>query len=145
MTDPVRFHLVLETEPKPEDVRLLDERLYEFNVQATGLADGKLLAFFLRDRDGAAVGGVFGWTWGEACYVRYLFIPADLRNHGHGTGLMRAVEAEARARGCSHIVLETHDFQAPEFYRGLGFEIAGRVGGYPRGHAYLTMVKRLPA
>jgi len=141
MTDAVRFHLILETEPRPEDVRVLDERLYEFNVQATGLADGKLLAFFLRDRDGTAVGGIFGWTWGETCYVRHLFVPASMRNQGHGTGLMRAVEAEAGAQ----IVLETHDFQAPEFYRRLGFEVTGRVEGYPRGHAYLTMVKRLPA
>jgi ribosomal protein S18 acetylase RimI-like enzyme len=145
MTDPDHFRLVLETEPKPEDVRLLDERLYEFNARATGLADGKLLAFFMRDGDGATIGGVFGWTWGGTCYVRYLFIPTDLRNRGHGTGLMRAVEAEARARGCEQIVLETHDFQAPEFYRSLGFAIAGRVEGYPHGHAYLTMVKRLPA
>jgi ribosomal protein S18 acetylase RimI-like enzyme len=145
MNEPTSHSLTLETEPKPEDVRVLEERLYEFNVQATGLADGKLLAFFLRDRDGAAVGGVFGWTWGETGYVRYLFVPADMRNRGLGGDLMRAVEAEARARGCRQIVLETHDFQAPEFYRRLGFEIGGLVPDYPRGHAQLTMVKRLPA
>ena len=143
MSDPTGAHLVLETEPKPEDVRLLDERLFDFNVQATGISDGKLLAFFLRGPDGAALGGIFGWTWGETCYVRYLFIPADMRNQGHGTSLMLAVEAEARARGCRQIVLTTHDFQAPEFYRRLGFEMTGRVPDYPRGHAYLTMVKPL--
>ncbi len=145
MSDPFSARLVLETEPKPEDVRLLDDRLYAFNVQATGIADGKLLALFLRDGDGAAIGGVFGWTWGETCYVRYLFIPAAMRNQGHGIRLMGAVEAEAKARGCKQIVLQTHDFQAPEFYRRLGFEITGRVPGYPRGHEYLTMVKRLAA
>ena len=135
--------LVLETEPSREDVRLLDDRLYAFNVQATGIADGKLLALFLRDKDGAAVGGIYGWTWGETCYVRYLFVPAEMRKQGHGSSLMHAVEAEAKARGCVQIVLQTHDFQAPEFYRRLGFEITGRVDGYPRGHQYLTMVKRL--
>ena len=143
MTEPISKRLVLETEPKPEEVQLLEEKLYQFNVQATGLADGKLLAFFLRDCDGAAVGGVFGWTWGETCYVRYLFVPGEMRDRGYGAGLMRAVEAEARTRGCGQIVLETHDFQAPEFYRRLGFEIAGRVADYPRGHAHLTLVKRL--
>ena len=51
---------------------------------------------------------------------------------------MRAVEVEAKARGCARIVLETLDFQAPEFYRRLGFKIAGRVVGYPHGHERLT-------
>ena len=140
---PSDTRLVLETDPDPRDIRLLDDRLYAFNVQTTGITDGKLLASFLRDKDGAVVGGIYGWTWGETCYIRYLFIPAEMRHLGHGRGLMRAVEAEARARGCRQIVLTTHDFQAPEFYRRLGFEMAGRVEEYPRGHQYLTMVKRL--
>jgi len=66
-----------------------------------------------------------------------------LRGEGHGTRLMQAVEAEAKARGCNQIVLETHDFQAPRFYERLGFAIAGRVEEYPRGHQYLTMIKQL--
>ena len=136
-------HLVLETNPNPRDVRLLDERLYAFNVQTTGITDGKLLASFLRDKDGAVVGGIYGWTWGETCYIRYLFIPEEMRHLGLGRSLMQAVQAEARARGCRQIVLTTHDFQAPEFYRRLGFEMAGRVEDYPRGHQCLTMVKRL--
>ena len=145
MTHPISAHLVVETEPDPEEVRLLDERIYEFNVQATGIADGELLASFLRDANGTAIGGVSGWTWGETCYVRHLFVPADLRNRGHGSSLMNVVECEARARGCRQIVLETHDFQAPQFYRRLGFKIAARVPEYPRGHESLILVKRLTA
>jgi hypothetical protein len=41
------------------------------------------------------------------------------------------------------MVLETHDFQGPAFYRKLGFAIVGAVEGYPRGHQYLTLLKPL--
>ncbi|HEY7083287.1 MAG TPA: GNAT family N-acetyltransferase [Hyphomicrobiaceae bacterium] len=143
MGDPSGQRLQLETEPKPGDIHLLEQRLYEFNVQTTGIADGKWLASFLRDGEGMVLGGVFGWTWGASCYVRYLFVPAEMRNRGHGRRLMAIVEAEAAARGCTQIVLETHDFQAPQFYCKLGFEITGRVANYPFGHQYLTLVKRL--
>jgi ribosomal protein S18 acetylase RimI-like enzyme len=143
MNNPIHTDMVLETEPKPEDIRLLDDLIYEFNVQATGISDGKLFALLLRENGGATIGGIFGWTWGETCYIRSLYVPAHLRNQGHGSSLMRTVEAEAKARGCRQIVLETHDFQAPEFYHRLGFEITGHVDGYPRGHQALTMVKRL--
>lgn len=143
MSKPVNIHMAVEMEPNLEDMRLLEDRIYEFNVQVTGVADGKLFARFLREADGVAVGGVSGWTWGGTCYVRHLFVPAHLRNQGSGTALMRAVEVEAKARGCVQIVLETLDFQAPEFYRRLGFKIVGRVVGYPHGHERLTMVKQL--
>jgi ribosomal protein S18 acetylase RimI-like enzyme len=145
MNDTSDTRVVLETEADPADLRRLKDLLYDFNAEATGIADGKLLAAFVRDKDGAVAGGVYGWTWGETCYVRYLLVPAALRNQGHGTRLMRAVEAEARRRGCTQVLLETHDFQAPAFYRRLGFEVAARIEGYPRGHSLLTMVKRLAA
>jgi len=135
----------IEHEPRPEDVRVLEEQIHDFNVARTGIRDGTFVAAFLRDETGAAIGGLFGWTWGATCYIRYLFIPAPLRNQGHGSRLMRAAESEARARGCTQIALETHDFQAPDFYRRLGFEEVGRIEGYPSGHQYLTMVKRLSA
>lgn len=130
-------------EADPDDIRILEERLHEFNVEATGIADGIALAVLLRGPDGRATGGVHGWTWGDTCYVRSLYLPAEMRNRGHGTRLMAIVEREAVARGCGQILLETHDFQAPDFYRRLGYAVVGAVDGYPRGHRYLTMLKRL--
>ena len=135
--------LTVETEPKREDIRFLEDTLNAFNAEAAGISDGKLLGIFARAADGSVIGGAFGWSWGGTCYIRYLAVRADMRKQRQGTAVMRAVEAEAKARGCTQIVLETHDFQAPGFYRKLGFEIIGRVADYPRGHAYLTLVKRL--
>jgi GNAT superfamily N-acetyltransferase len=135
--------LTVETEPRHEDIRVLEEALYGFNVAATDIGDGKLFGLFLRSCDGTAVGGANGWTWGATCYVRNLFVPAHLRGCGLGRRLLACIEAEARARGCRQIMLETHSFQAPGFYGKLGFEVTGRVEHYPVGHSYLTMVKRL--
>ena len=135
---------VVEIEPAPEKIRLLEEWLYAFNVQATGITDGQSFGLFLRGPDGAVIGGAYGWSWGDTCFLRDLFVPAELRNQGHGRRLMQSVEQHALSRSCHQIVLETHDFQAPEFYRKLGFVVTGTVEGYPRGHRHFTMVKTLP-
>jgi GNAT superfamily N-acetyltransferase len=137
--------ITMADEPRPEDVRILEDLLHDHNEAATGIRDGKLLALFLRDADGRVIGGLYGWTWGATCYVRYLFVPPELRQQGYGSRLMRRVEDEAKVRGCRQIVLETHDFQAPQFYRRLDFEVVGAIDGYPIGHQYLSMVKRLSA
>jgi GNAT superfamily N-acetyltransferase len=134
-----------ESEPDPADIRFLEERLHEFNVEATGISDGKLFGFFLRGTDGVVVGGADGWTWGGICYIRHLFVPAPMRKQGHGARLMDRIEDEAKARRCEQIVLETHDFQAPGFYRKRGFKSIGTVDTYPRGHRRLTFVKDVAA
>ena|ERR1700722_20347707 len=101
--------------PEPDDLHRLEEAIYEFNVEATGISDGKLFASFLRDADKRVIGGISGWTWAKTCFISHLFVPAELRKQGYGTRLVEAVEAEAINRGCDQIVLRTHDFQAPQF------------------------------
>jgi GNAT superfamily N-acetyltransferase len=143
MVNSLSENLVVEAEPSPDDTRRLDESIYDFNVQVTGISDGKLFGLFLRDSDGVVIGGTHGWTWAGTCYVSTLFVPAHMRNQGHGTTLMHAVEAEARSRGCQRILLRTLDFQAPEFYRRLGFKIISSVPDCPHGHRSITMAKYL--
>src|SRR5690349_24481903 len=97
---------VVEIEPAPEKIRLLEEWLYAFNVEATGITDGQSFGLFLHGPDGAVVGGAYGWSWGDTCFLRDLFVPAELRNQGHGTRLMQSVEQHALSRACHQIVLE---------------------------------------
>jgi GNAT superfamily N-acetyltransferase len=132
--------LTVESTPLVADVRFLHEGLLEFNREATG--GGEELGVFER-LHGEFMGGAYGWTWGGTCYLRYVFVPEVLRRLGLGRKIMRAVESEARRRGCHQIMLETHSFQAPGFYRKLGFEVTCEIADYPRGHRHMTMVKRL--
>jgi GNAT superfamily N-acetyltransferase len=141
----MRDDLTYDTDPDPADISALEDLLYEFNMQATGHTDGQLYGIFLRDENGAVIGGADGWTWGATCYVRHLYLPETMRAQGLGTRLMDLIEQEALVRRCAMIVLESHDFQAPEFYRRLGFVLTGSVEGYPRGHRNFTLVKTLAA
>src|SRR5215831_12651342 len=50
-------HPPAESEPRPEDVRFLEDQLYLYNVEKTGFDDGRWLAFFVREADGAIAAG----------------------------------------------------------------------------------------
>lgn len=143
MTIPKPIRLVVESEYSPDYVRFLEDRLYEFNVAATGIADGRLLAITVRGEAGEIRAGLCGHTWGGCCEIRQLWVHESLRHQGLGSALLRAAEAEARQRGCEQIVLTTHSFQAPAFYRRLGFELIATVQNYPRGHQHLVFRKQI--
>jgi hypothetical protein len=60
------FAFVIETNPTPEHIQYLEDRLYEFNSAATGITDGQGLAIFVRDEQDRIVAGICGHTWGGA-------------------------------------------------------------------------------
>jgi ribosomal protein S18 acetylase RimI-like enzyme len=122
----------------------LEKRIYEFNVEATGFDDGRALCVAHRGRDGSLEAGLTGWTWGGCGYIEYLWVRADLRRAGLGSRLLAAAEAEATARGCTQMIVSSHTFQAPDFYRGHGYVEYARTDGSPRGHADVHFVKSLP-
>ena len=39
---------VVETDPRPDQVEYLEDRIYEFNSSVTGIQDGEWLAIFVR-------------------------------------------------------------------------------------------------
>jgi len=132
-----------EEDPSPRDLGRLEREIDAFNVEATGLRDGRNLATFVHGESGELRAGLAGHTWGGCAEVRFLWVREAERRTGLGSRLLRAAEEEASARGCTRIVLSTHSFQAPEFYRRHGYTEVGRVEGYPRGHAQIYLAKRL--
>ena len=135
--------IALTEEPDHGDVRQLEERLYEYNVARTGIRDGRLIALFARDEFDDVVGGLYGWTWGKTCEIRTLWVHERWRGKGLGTRLMTMAEAEALSRGARQILLNTHSFQAPAFYRRFGFEVIAGVADYPVGHDHMLLRKKL--
>lgn len=125
------------------EVEFLEDRLYEHNVETTGIGDGLSLGVVLRDESQNIVAAAAGHTWGGTCELKQVWVAAALRGTGLGRRLLAEAEAEAVRRGCQQLVLTTHSFQAPDFYRKLGFQVISEVPDYPRGHSQLVLRKQL--
>ena len=134
---------ILTSDPTPEQVQYLEDRIYEFNSNATGITDGELLAIFVEDEKGRIVAGISGNTWGGCMEIRQFWVEETQRKQGLGTRLLEAAEKEALRRGCRQIILMTFTFQAPAFYAKHGFEVIAAVEDHPRGYKNLLMRKSL--
>ena len=75
-----------------------------------------------------------GYTWGGWLHVDMLWVSETLRGQRYGTRLMDAAEAMAKERGAFAATLETHSFQAPDFYAKRGYSVFGRIDDYPPRH-----------
>jgi GNAT superfamily N-acetyltransferase len=142
----VRRHeiVLFSTEPECESLgAFLADRIYEFNVKATGYDDGRLLAGCVRNESGDVIAGYNGHTWGGYCELAHIWVHEAHRGQGLGTLLLHAAESEALARGCVQVILATHDFQAPGFYERMGYERKYVIEGRPAGHVDIVYAKPL--
>lgn len=126
--------LRVEDQPDPRDIAFVEDQLHAYNVAATGYTDFRPLAIFVHDELGAIVGGLTGFTWGGSLKIEYLWLREEQRRGGLGAQLVAAAEREARARGCRSAVVDTHSFQAPNFYLRLGYTCCGVAEDWPVGH-----------
>jgi ribosomal protein S18 acetylase RimI-like enzyme len=76
--------------------------------------------------------------------MRVVSVAADSRRRGLGVRLVALAESEAIRRGCKYSFADTMDYQAPEFYRKLKYNAAGRIEDWDsHGHAKFFFVKKL--
>lgn len=127
----------------PEECRLVDAGLGEFNDRAAPLHEVQPLSCFARASSGQVVGGAVGRRWGSCCELQQLWVEPARRRKGIGAQLIQAFEARARAHGCTSFYLETFSFQAPGLYISLGYKAAYAYAGYPHGIVKYHMVKQV--
>jgi GNAT superfamily N-acetyltransferase len=122
-----------------EECRALEQalvdRLYEFNVEATGYADGRLMGGSIRSDAGDLMAGYSGHSWGRCCVITHLWVAESCRGRGLGRRLLESAAAEALRANCTQVILSTHSFQAPGFYERMGFDRMASVEDWPHGHS----------
>ena len=86
-----------------------------------------------RDKKGKLIGGLVGgslWGW---LHIQLLWVEKYSRNKSIGSALIGKAEAEARRRKCRYCHLDTFSFQAPQFYRKMGYRKFGLLKDFPKG------------
>jgi len=117
--------------------------LIAYNVAKVGAPDYRRLVLSARDSAGRIVGGLTGELYWNVLYIELFWIKEGARKSGLGRRLMQEAEKRARRGGKELIYLNTYTFQAPGFYRKLGFRSVGRIRDYPRGESRIFLVKKL--
>ena len=125
------------------DLLTLHEGLLAHNRARVGDPGYSPLHVMLRGEDGEVRGGLAGDVYFGWLFVRSLWVAEEHRGGGYGERLLREAEDEARSRGCHAVWLDSFSFQAPGFYRRLGFQEFGRLDDYPAGHARHFLWKSL--
>ena len=86
VTSPI-VELLDEAHCRELDATLV-ERIYEFNSEATGYTDGKLLGGRVRTEPSELIAGFSGHTWGGVCVVTHLRVDPPYRGHGVGQAVL---------------------------------------------------------
>ena len=125
------MNLIIRGTARPDDAYLpIWAPLLAFNEKTVGDAQGQPFALTITSPEREDVlGGLWGLSLWGSFYIGLVVTPEGARGQGLGTELMVRAEAEARARGCRNLWLDTYAFQARAFYEGLGFKLFGQLDG----------------
>jgi GNAT superfamily N-acetyltransferase len=132
--------LVLTDQPPATMRDALGQGVSDFNIERLGPADRRPLAIMIQ-QDGKLIGGLFGRTSFRRLFVELLFVPESLRGQGIGQKLLAQAEAEAKARGCLGLWLETLSADAHRFYLRNGLKVFGQIEDYPPGNTRYFLSK----
>jgi GNAT superfamily N-acetyltransferase len=136
------YQIKVEDNPALEDIQALRRNLSEFNFSQTGQRL-QSLCVFVRDDEGKILGGAQGWTAFGWLHTDVLWLVENLRRKGLGREVLKAIEAEAKRRGCKFAKLETLSFQALEFYKKSGYTVFGELDQIAGEHRWYFLKKNL--
>ena len=78
---------------------------------------------FVAEEDGKIVGAITGRAYYNEVHIGDLIIDEKYRRLKVGSKLVKAVEEAYAGKEYNKITLTTFGFQAPEFYKKLGYEL----------------------
>lgn len=137
----MKYFIQYESNPKQDDVQILNDGIMEQAKQKKGMKQLDFFAFYIRDEEGKIVGGCAGDNMYGALYVGSLWVAEKLRGQGYGTTLMQSAEKLARESSCHFMAVNTMDWEALDFYKKLGFQVEFERHGYDKNSTFYFLRK----
>ena len=129
--------------PSDSEIQHIKDELKLFNDRIVGDDNHKQINIIVKNDRDEIIGGLISGTYWEWLYIDRLWIHENYRNRGFGKSILKLAEDEAKNRGCNNVHLDTHDFQAVNFYKKQGYISRCELDNLPKGHTKYLMTKEL--
>ena len=100
-------------------------------------------SFEMRDENQELIGACTVKLFFGNLHIKVLIVKKKHRGQGFGTHLINHALQYAKEKDCRFVFIETMSFQAPEFYKKLGFEVELKRDGYTGGTSFYYLKKNL--
>jgi len=129
--------------PKPKDYKTLSNGMLSYHDKKGHRRKSETINIFLKDDKKVTHGGIIVTVLWNGIEINSLWVEESLRGKGLGRRLVKAAENEGRVRGCTFIYTNTFTWQAPDFYKKLGYKTYGELPDFPPGNSLTYFYKKL--
>ena len=112
---------LLETDDRVD--HFINEAFTDFAVKSNVVLNFEEYCFAAENDEGEIIGVITDIAYYNEVHINDLIIDEKYRRLSLGSELVKKVEEEYSGRGYEKITLTTFGFQAPEFYKKLGYSL----------------------
>lgn len=128
---------------KPKDYKVLSDGMLLYHAKQGHQRTSEVIHIFLKDRQKNVHGGIIFTVLWNGMEINSLWVEESLRGQGYGRTLVTTAEQEAKKIGCTFAYTNTFSWQAPEFYKKLGYKPFGTLDDFPPGKTLTYLMKKL--
>lgn len=130
---------IIDNNPSAFNDKIIRDGLINFN-SLTLNEKGSHFSIFVKDSSDI-IGGALIWEHSDALYIDVLWCSEHYRKRGIGAKIISMIDEVAITKRIGKIFVDTHAFQALEFYQKQGFYSIGTIPGYLMGHDLIYLRK----
>lgn len=129
--------------PDHKDFKVVYEGMLLYHAKKGHRRVSEVINIFLKDKHKKVHGGIIATVLWNGIEINSLWVEESLRGRGWGKKLVEEAEKEGKIRGCTIAYTNTFTWQAPEFYKKLGYKPFGKLDNFPKGYSLTYFYKNL--